>query len=401
VTAFAEAPARDAHALPLAFDAAPRSGRAYIPGENPGAQDKIPDYPSSEGPGGRRSGEILAGEGIRSGAHAESQFPRGVAYGAGRLVWADAQDLLIWNPFASQVERKPLGNLSLLSGPDTILVSGWRTYLKTVQGVCQYDGLSHSLSMLSPAPFSSIAIYRGSLVGALKSSIVFITKAAPPIETKAPFEVVSLVGEGSTLGAFGSRGEVAAWNGEAWITFPKADAPSEFVQGWVVNNTIGVRTTSGNLSRVHYYRLSEPDAPVFSGAVQSDGPLSVVPGRVGFEQHRLIGFVGGSDSHLTVYHPGESSSMAAQRALGVSSLGATVAAIRRTSAESAIVVSAVDSSEDQVVFSFLRDGKQALPSPHFLPAGHLRSWLIPHREGLIVLSFDGKRSIVNNVAFPL
>jgi hypothetical protein len=383
----------------LAYDQDPRSGRAYIPGQNPKAKDKFADYPTGEGPGNRRSAEIRAGLGRTDGAHTSSQLPLAVAFGAGRLVWTDGEDLFSWAGYGAAVERKTLSSYTLMPGKDSLLAFGWLTYLRTEQGFVQHDGLTGSLQLLTQERFESVATWNGKIALIQGGTLMLFETMFKSQGGRLPFALAALASSDGVLAAYGQAGQVAVWQNRNWLQLLEGEPLSSFAQGWIVNGHPGVRTVNGQLSRVRYANPEQPDSASLSFPVISDAPVSAIPGRGGFEQHRLLGFVGGSDPHIEIYRPGETGPMSEKRAFGISALGSTASAVRRSSTESGIVIAAADIFESKVQFGFLRDSTQPLPGAMILPPGTTHSWLVPHLEGLMVLSFDGRRSIVNKIPF--
>jgi hypothetical protein len=400
VLAFDDAPARDPMGRPLAYDLDPRSGRAYVPGQNPGAKDKIADYPTGEGPGNRRSADIRAGVGRSEGAHANSRIPVAIAFGAGRLIWVDEEELFTWGISTPQVERRTLVSFTLIPGKDALLAQGWNAHLKTEQGLVRYDGLTGALSLITQERFNALSAWQGRTVAAYGATTVFFQGEIKAQTAQAPFAVEALASSDDLLAAFGSKGETAIWQREAWRLVSEGEPGATRVQSWIVNRHPGARTVSGTISRVTYVDPDLPDSAPLSFPVVTDAPVSIIPGRTGFEQHRLLGFVGGADPHIEIYRPAEAAATSEKRPFGISTLGATAAAVRRGAPDSSIVYAAADTFDGKVHFGFVRDSHLPLPGALILPAGTTHTWLVPHLEGVLILSFDGKRSILNNVPFP-
>ena len=401
VISLAEAPERDDEGRALAYDADSRSGRAYIPGERPGAVDKITDYPSAAGPGNRLSGEVMAGLGGSQGAHATCIMPVGCAIGAGRLVWGDGTAVFEWSFSADSPKRTPLSISGLLGGQDALVAIGWRTYLAGENGLVVHHGLSGQITTLVPGRVTAQAAMGTTLVAALGNQVLHFQPDGSFVQSQTPFPVASLAADGANLAAFGEEGQIASCSGDAWHAMLEPQTGAKLAQGWVVNGRAGVRLTKGTRSEVHYAPTVAGQAPPQALPVETDAALSIVAGKSGWDAHRLVGFVGGTRPRALIYMPGDPGGQPDERALPVSSIGRTLTVVRRVSDGSGAITFVVeDPTGPKLVFENRADGGPKLPASFQLIANCQKTWLLPHRNGVVVLAYEGQRAVVNSIPYP-
>ncbi|RYG48029.1 hypothetical protein EON79_05665 [bacterium] len=403
VARWADSPLRDAEGRALAYDRAdPETGRARIHGEEPGARDKIPDFPNAKGPAGRRAGEILATSAARTGTSIECGPIQGAGFGAGRLVWGDGVSLYVWNLKNELPVRSDLAAHRPM-GPEAVLVSGWRTYLTTAQGWAVHHGLSGQVNTLaSNRPTAVAAIPQGAVAAFGREAIRISSNGTRETLPSLPFDAVALAAEGDLLVAFGAAGEIARWEGPSWRTVHNGIASSTLRQGWIVNGRAGAMVSIDVQTRVFY----EPDpgrTPLEPIAIEADGDVSVVAGRDRWDDHRVLSFVGGSNPRVIVYAPGDSSAPI-PRPLDTMQLGTTVTIVRRSpEGAGAITVAYTDpGGAGQVKFEPARPGPVAVPLPSTaaLAANASDVRLFPTLEGLAMLAHDGHRAVLNLIPYP-
>ncbi|CAN5717648.1 hypothetical protein BH11ARM2_BH11ARM2_26760 [soil metagenome] len=401
VTRWEESRSRDAEGRALAYDPDPKSGRAYVPGETSGARDKIPDVPQASGLAGRRSGEIVAGQGAPADYSAPCNPVRGAGIGAGRLVWADDRRLYAWDLRSERVQTFDLGAHAPV-GPEAVLACGWRTYLATAQGWAVHDGRSGAVATISMSRPTAVAAISGGAVAAFGREIARVD-AGGARETlpSLPIEPAALAGEGNRLVAFGATGEIFYLVGGEWRRTLDGAPRGGFRQGWIVNGRAGVLLASESQTQVAYEPSAEGLSPTAPISIEVDGLLGVVPGKSGWEGHRLVAFVGGASPRATVIAPA-SSAPPESRPLDTSSLGATATVVRRSpDGAGAITVAYVDpDAPARLKFAPVREASLPLPDPFPLAHGANDIRLFPTIEGLVVLAHNGSRAMLKLIPYP-
>lgn len=393
------APYRDPAGRALSYHSDPRSGRAYMPGQHEGAIDKIPDYPSGEGPGNRRGGEVLSGQGVPGGTYTDGGRPRGVGLGAGRIVWVDDRDLFSWNLQDPKPTRTSHSGL-MLTRQAGLVTNGWRTYMATARGLVVHDGLAGTLTIAAPGSFDFATRWRDGVAAAGGRAIALVARDGSKTEETVPFSIAGLASEGDILAAFGHDGSAWLRDGTTWRALLSGEPNGLFEQGWIVNERVGVRYRDREAHLVRYGPRTAGLASPPALTVDSDLPLSVVPSPKGWEYHRLIGFVGGGTPRVTSYAPGEGNATFDPLMLSSAAKWSPLAVVRRgADGAGSILLTFVD-VQDRVVFVSLRRNALTLPGAHPLSAGADGAWLIPHPHGVALVTSDISRVILNNIPLP-
>lgn len=293
VTDFNFAPSRDDRGRPLAYvtpETGEQIGRAGIPGQTLQGVDKIPDFPSQEGSGGRRFAHLVSDPYLLnaiSSIAVPSGTPKAAGFGAGRLVWVTDREIFEWDLKSKTPKKSSLPQVGIVANGKKILTHGYKTYVNGTSGLYVHDGLQGTIETVAgqSSSVSDMVVWRGKLVLCHLNGSVTVDGQTIPTE----FAAVMLLVDGSLLAAVSKFGEVAILDSENQFRYHlRSNDGNSLKQAWTIDGRVFVRVKSNQGDFIRFATEEPEGVPRADAYLSSDTKVAAYNKSTGWENSRVV-----------------------------------------------------------------------------------------------------------------